>query len=69
MMAGVTDGLDEQARARELARLDYVIELEEAALLALPWDAHPGLRASMERTLDENVARRGGLERGPGDQE
>lgn len=64
MMAGMTDGLDEQAaRARELARLDYVIELEEAALLALPWDAHPGLRASMERALDENVARRGELGR------
>lgn len=62
-MAGMTDGLDGEARVRELARLDYVIELEEAALLALPWDAHPGLRASMERTLDENISKRGELDR------
>jgi hypothetical protein len=63
MMAGMTDGSDDESRARERARLDYVIELEEAALLALPWDAHPGLRASMERTLDENVTKRGQLDR------
>lgn len=59
MMAGMTDPSIE----RERERLDLVIELVEAAILALPWDADPGLRASMERTLDEDIAKRARLDR------
>jgi hypothetical protein len=59
----MADELDDECRARERARLDYVIELTEAALLSLPWDADPALRASMERGLNDNITKRGNLDR------